>query len=381
MTATVSQTATDVRSRALQAFIGQWVHASPRNKSRTLINKNPQAKQVSTIAVNAATNDHTYSIVVNGVTVSYTADSSTSTTEVAQGLVDAVNAEPAVRGQVVATRSSTTIILTGTYPGQSFTVTESESDLGTPSTTTAAATADAVAFGRAIMRAGNSTVDGSSYGKLAKTAEFSAQVDTLTIPYVSGTEITVTVTYRGRSYSGATTSASNADTTITALKTVLNAILPANTVAVTDNDSGSNDATALILTAEIVGEEFTTSWQVSDDGASDPAPSISSTKSASTSLRLAFAGISLWASSVEATTIGATTATYPANEGMLVAESGEVWVSNSDGVSAEDDVYVDLTDGTFTNTSSSTTALLPQAKFSRAGVTSTDGLAAVRFAA
>lgn len=378
---TISQTATDVRGRALQAFVGAWVFASGLNKSRTLINKNPQAKQVTTIAVNSASGSTTYTITVNGVDVSYTTEGSTSTAALAQGLVDAVNAEPSVRGQVVATRSSSTIILTGTYPGQSFTAAESEADLGTPSTTTAAATADAVPFGRAVVRSGVSTVDGSGYGKLAKTAAFSAQVDTLTIPYVSGTEITVTVTYRGRPYSASSTSATSADATITALKTVLNAMLPANTVAVTDNDSGSNDATALILTAEIVGEEFTTGWTVSDDGASDPAPSISSTKGVSTSLRLAFAGISLWSPDVEATTVGATSASYPANEGMLVGEAGEVWVSNSDGVAEGDDVYVDLTDGTFTNTASSTTALLPQARFSRAGVTSTDSLAAVRFAA
>ncbi|MCA8966726.1 MAG: transporter substrate-binding domain-containing protein [Planctomycetes bacterium] len=51
-----------------------------------------QVKQVTTITVSGATNSATYTITVNGVDVQYTADSSTSTTEIAAGLAAAVPA-------------------------------------------------------------------------------------------------------------------------------------------------------------------------------------------------------------------------------------------------------------------------------------------------
>lgn len=365
--ATISARVSDVTLRRNQALLGQLAERSVLSRTRTLINSPAQAKQVTTLTMSGASNSTTYTITVNGVDISYTTDSSTSTTELAAGLAAAVNAEPLVRGQVIATSASAVLTLTGANFGVAFTVTESESDIGTPSTTTAAASASAVGFGLAMIQTGYAAdpAEANQVGRVATNAAFSAQVDTWTITYVASARVGLSVTLsNGKTYEAHTVSATARADTMTALAAALNAILPANTVL------AAGTATGVTLTAEVVGESFESGFLISDEGATDPTGTLSSTKSASTSLALAFAGVSLRTYDVQATTVGdSSSASYGANEGVLTLESGKVWVANSQGVSFGDPVYVELDSGgsfgRFYNTASSTRALLPSARWER----------------
>lgn len=365
--ATISARVSDVTLRRNQALLGQLADRSVLSRTRTLLNSPAQAKQVTTLTMSGASNSTTYTITVNGVDISYTTDSSTSTTELAAGLAAAVNAEPLVRGQVIATSASAVLTLTGANFGVAFTVTESESDIGTPSTTTAAASASAVGFGLAMIQTGYAAdpAEANQVGRVATNAAFSAQVDTWTITYVASARVGLSVTLsNGKTYEAHTVSATARADTMTALAAALNAILPANTVLAAGTDTG------VTLTAEVVGESFESGFLISDEGATDPTGTLSSTKSASTSLALAFAGVSLRTYDVQATTVGdSSSASYGANEGVLTLESGKVWVANSQGVSFGDPVYVELDSGgsfgRFYNTASSTRALLPSARWER----------------
>lgn len=377
---TTSERVSDIRGRRLQGLIGGLVFTDFDCVKLSMVNSG-QVKQVTTITVTDATNSATYTITVNGVDVQYTADSSTSTTEIATGLAAAVNAEPLVRGQVVATSSSAVITLTGAYPGVAFTVTESESDLGTPSTTTAAASAATVGFGLAIMQTGigNDPAEPTPQGAQADVANFTAQVDTWTITYVADERIGLAVNWRGTTYTGEVVSATDRSTTMTALAAKLNAILPANTVL------AAGTATGVTLTAEVVGEEFTSRFVNGDGGASDATGTLSTNKGIATSARRAIKGVSMRDRTRQATTPGSSATVYEANATMIVVSRGDMWVSNSEGVTYGSDVYVELSGaskGTFLATPTSTSVWLPGWHWERDGRTADNqGIAHLRVAA
>lgn len=365
----ISTRAQDVTARRPQALLGQLAEASSLVRKRTMINKAPQAKQVTTITANSVSDSTDYSIGINGVTITATTGTSATTTTLAAALAAAVNAEPLVRGQVAATSSGAVLTLTAVTPGVAFTVTESESHLDSPSTTTAAASASAVGFGRAMITTAydSDPAEANDLGRVATNAAFSAQVDTWTITYVASARVGLRVTYRGASYEAHTPSATDRATTMTALATALNAILPANTVI------AAGTATGVTLTAEVVGESFSSGFLISDEGASDPTGTLSSTKSASTSFALAFAGVSLHAYDEAAATVGSSDPSYPANAGVKVLEAGKVWVASAESISFGSPVYVELDStgsniGKFYAASSATRALLPGARWLRDGL-------------
>jgi hypothetical protein len=153
------------------------------------------------------------------------------------------------------------------------------------------------------------------------------------------------------------------------LVAALNAVLPANSVDVDDDDSGSDDAENIVFTAEVVGEEFTVDFGSSDDGASHPAFALSSTKGVATSVNIAAAGLSMHTYDEEITTKEGTSAQYPANAGVKTLVSEAMCVENSQGVSFGDAVYVELAtgddSGKLYNTASATRALLKRARWER----------------
>lgn len=375
---TISQR--NVRDRYPQLLVGQPSKSNRHDRKTTLINKAPQAKQITTVTITDPGDDTDIDFVINGLTVTTNTGTGNDAAAIAVLAAADINNTAAVRGRVVAEASGDDVVLTSALPGVSFTFDDSDGALSAAATQ-AAATADPVPFGRLMMVTGHHVLSGvptthglshneaARTGTLAKSANFTAQVDTLEVPYVASVEYTIGVTYRGIRYSVQSTADTDQDTTITNLAAALNAVLPANSVAVTDDDSGGNDAENLIFTAEIAGEEFAVDFGSSDDGASHPAYSHSTTKGIATSVNIAAAGVSMHTYDEEVTTVEGTSAQYPANAGVEVLESEAICVENAQGVSFGDAVYVELAAGDdagkLYNTASSTRALLNRARWER----------------
>lgn len=370
---TISQRANEVRDPQRQAKVGDLVHADHLTKLTTLINVDPQAAAVKIITVTGATNDKTYTIVIDGIDVSFTAGGSATTTTIAAGLEAAVNADPLVRGRVSALALAAVLTITALLPGQDFTLTEDDGEM-TTATTTAAATADAIAFGRLLISDGFIPNEPNEQGRLPKAANFTAQVDTLVAAFVALATYYVSVTIDGVEYKATALADTNSDDTMSALATTLNDNLPANTVVAT---SPGDD---LVLTAEIPGDTFQTGFGAGDEGATTPAMSLSSNRGISTSLIDAAAGISVYSSDEEVTTIGGTAVEYPPNAGVKAVERGDIWVESSQTPSLGDPVYVETTAGDdvgkFFNTKTSTRVLLPSARWLRAARSDTTDLIA-----
>jgi hypothetical protein len=372
---TISQTAIDVRARARQGLIGMPATTGVLLAFLTMINEDPQAVQSDQIVVDTATHNHLYTQEINGIACNYQADAATTKAEIADGLAAAINAEPAVRGQVAAISDGVdTVTLSGLIPGLAYTLSNVDA-LCTATSIATAAEAAAIPFGRLVISDGlHPDGDGTPLGKLAQSSAFAAQEAEAVVTYHASEQYTVIV----RDVKGAILAAVNVDadtdsaTTAAAIRDALNAALPANTVIVTL-------ATAtLTFAAEVAGLEFS----VGGDGSAGGLV-ISDTvgPTAATSLARAAAGISLHSMMDEAATIGAEQGEYPANHGFRAMRAGPVWVERPGAVSAGDPVYVELSGanaGKFYNTGSATRVLLPSAIWDRDGRTATDGLAVVR---
>ena len=384
----ISQGFDDVRARARQGIPGYWATIGAFDITADGINASPQASQVDTVTATGATNDKTYTITVNSVDVSYTADASATVAEIADGLAAAVNAEPLVRGQVAAVSDAVdTLTLTGLTPGVAFTITEADAQLTTASVTTSAE-ADPIGFGLAVISQGYRSDEGERLVALAKSSLFTPQVATLSIAYVAGAIITVSVyEVRGSERvllaSVAETSATDQDTTIDALVANLEALLPANSVAAAA-DAGA--ATAIVFTAEVAGLQFAVEHSVDDSGASIPAITLAATTgpSLATSLHMAFVGASLYSEVDPTATIGGTVAQYAGNSGVVFAQRGELSVESDEAPTEGGTVYVELaagaTAGRFYAADSATRVALPShaVHWSRDGITAADSLAAIR---
>ena len=146
---------------------GQCYDSSYYRDCLTLINSDPQAAQIDTITVSAASNNTLYSVVINGISCDYLSDGSATQQEIADGLVAAINDEPAISGLVRAVSGTNAFTITARLPGLSgaFVTSESSGDLSLANTV-AAANAAAVPFGRAVVR----TADRA--GRLIGPADF-----------------------------------------------------------------------------------------------------------------------------------------------------------------------------------------------------------------
>lgn len=334
---TISSRVSDVRARRPQAKIGQPVEANYLNSLLTLINKNPQASQVSTVTVDTATNSHEYVITINGVDVSYTADGATSKIEIADGLAAAVNAEPLVRGQVSAVSDGVSVVtLTGLYPGVEFTLAEDSAKLSI-ATTTAAAEADSVAFGRLVVSGDYQSDEANELGSLAKASALTAQVDTITVDYAASETYTVVIEIAGERYLIGPILADTDDATTSALiHNAINAMMPANTVI-----STNPSATSVVLTAEVAGKAFKTTVGL-ETGTTARLSLAHTTATAATDINKVAKGISVYTTDEEVTEVEGTTVVYPANAGMMALRKGLIWVENSETIVRGDAVYVEL---------------------------------------
>lgn len=376
---TISQR--NVRARRPQATLGELVESSRLNRCATLINKAPQAQQVDDVTVDSAADATEYAYSVNGVEVKITSGAGATVTSIANKLIAAHNANPLIRGQVRAElEGADKVRLTGLEPGVAFTLSEDDARLSTASVVSPAE-ADPIPFGRLLISTGYVPEEANELCALAQAARLTAQVDQLEVPYVASVEYFVGVRVDGAEYRVASTADTDQDTTITNLAAALNAVLPANTVAVTDDDSGADDATTLIFTAELAGKPFEVFFGSSDDGASHPAFVHTTNRGVLTDINRAAAAISVRRYDQEASAPAVLTTTYQPNEGVEGLEDGAIWVDSPGDVSFGEEVWVELGSsnaGRLYAASSATRVKLEGARWLRPA-RGDDALAALRF--
>lgn len=325
--------------RMTQWLIGMLAMAAHLADVDTVVNSAPQAYQVSTITVDTVTNSATYTVTIEGIDVSYTADGSAVNTEIVAGIIAAIEADPAVSMHVTAAATSSTVItLTGRTAGLAFTVTDADAKL-TCATTTAADEADPIGFGRLLIDQGVDG-DGSRLGALAASGSLTAQVDSWAITY-EAVLINVEIIVDGVAYQVSHTMATDLDTSIDALVVKINGVamgLPAATVIATAN---AGTATALVLTSEVAGKPFTSRVWLGV-GATVAAPVLTQTAPISSNINRCALGISLHTYDEESTTAGVSTPSYPANAGVKTLRRGDVAVACSEVVTFGLPVYVEL---------------------------------------
>lgn len=332
---------------------------------KTLINTNPQAKQVSRIEVDASpTSSYEYIVKVAGKNVSFTSDASATRNEVGEGLRDALNNDPIAGGAAVWTWSSPYIYGTGTVAGVAFTVSLVASDGKlTLTTPTSAAVADPVPFGRAIVKLPDTyTGAGSECCALASTAVLTAQVDTLTVAYSAGKAYQVNITVDEVTYPSYVVAATDLATLTTAIATAINGAMPANTV-----DADGSTAGTVILTAEVAGKPFV----VSIGAQTTPGNlTVAHTEAGlDTNFYNVWAGVSLIADNVEGvytTDSDAGAQAYKPNAGVRACSraAGGVYVANAQTPTDSSRVYVELAPGDdagkFYTDASATRILMPR---------------------
>lgn len=304
----------------------------------SLINDDPRAAQVSTVTVDTATNSATYTFVCNGVTVTYTADSSTSKTEIRDGLTAAFNAEPLLTGSVTADADTTDVVtLTARNGGTGFTVSTTDANL-TVATSTANAAASAVLFGAPII----SDDASDNYGR-ALTPALIAQTQTITF---GGTTEDSKVLNIAVNIDGVTTnlqydtgSSSALDDTATEVAALLAPFF--------DDASAVG---AVITIEEGVGRDF----EVTVTGVGLSTTTIATAKTGSP-LSTLFRGIALAEYDHE-------NAYYSGGDVMSVRRQGRVCVDTTAAVSG-DAVYYRVSDNTYHAAAASGLVRLPNLRF------------------
>lgn len=318
-TANFFQRASSVRDRRPLGFIGQFVR-SQDFVSITGINSNPQAKQITTVGVPGTVSNSTdYTVTINGVAVTVTTDGTATQAELGAAIAAAINATPGARAVAVASFLTATLTLTGVWPGVAYTVAISGGGANPftgPTTTTAAAEADPVEFGRVVIQTGLATDESLPTCKMPVAADFTAQVMSFLITSGAGGTFTPSVTINGVKYDGDAI-VHNTDDATTAQDIVdeINAKVPANTVIATLSTA------TVVLTAEVAGAEFDAEIIAAGAGVSSP-KAYTTGPSLATSLRKRILGISVRREDVEAQTNYGDDPAYAGNNGVEICTRG-----------------------------------------------------------
>ena len=138
----------NVPQRLPFSTIGQRYNANYLDKINGLVNMDPEAKQVYTVTVDTGTSGATYSVVVNGVTVTYLS-ATTNTTTIATGIAAALNASSLTAGLFSSVGAVAVVTMTAVNYGTDVVVTSGA--LTTTVETVAPADADPVYFGRGVL--------------------------------------------------------------------------------------------------------------------------------------------------------------------------------------------------------------------------------------
>lgn len=326
----IHQQASGVRNALLMGKVGDLADSDLKAvRSFSGFNIAPQAKNVWTLTIDTATNSHTYTFTVNGVSISYTADGSATAAEISAGLVAAIEASPLAYAACTVTDGSGSLVITARVPGYDLAVTNSEAKM-TLVETTAEDTADSIDFGDAVIFSAASA--SNHFVARADGAYLAAQVDTITFSntYASGEVISAWVEVPG--YPRATASviaATDLDTSLAALATALNTAIDAligSTGAVTAayNTTGN----VLTLTAQQAGKAFKASVTCTTNTYTHT----STSSNALTDAVKVFAGIAQRKVDVrtpDTATVRSTLTSYAPNEGVSVINEGRVIVSSS----------------------------------------------------
>lgn len=368
--------ASAVRTTFLAGVLGLLAFPDGNPFIQTGINSAPQAYNVQTITVaGSPTSSHEFTVTINGIDCSYTSDGSATSQEVVDGLTAAINNEPGVRATVRAVATSSTVVtVTGITPGVTFTMTDADGDL-TCAVVTAAASADAIEFGRLVVGAASldSTLHLPSVFKPVSTY-LTAQVDTLTVDYAASEVYYIDITIAGETYHAEVDANTDDATTATDIRTAINAAMPANTVIAT----GATDQ--VILTAEVPGLAFVTAVGVKSETVARLAL-VHTTATDLTDITKCMRGITTLHTDVQATSIGSGTSSYAANEGVNYCTNGCVWVASTEAVTPGSSVYVETSGasaGLFYATSSATRIKLPRSRFQWGQAQAADGIAQLR---
>ena len=146
-----------VREQLLQLQVGRPAASGPYNKIRSMVATAGSQAQTDTFDVDepsgAPAVGDVYQVVVEGVTVSYTAASTTAGDEAA-AIAAAINADPNARAIVKATSSAGEVTLTCTVKGSDITVTAKNGSTALTVTTTAATASSDIPFGRLVVSGG-----------------------------------------------------------------------------------------------------------------------------------------------------------------------------------------------------------------------------------
>lgn len=373
----------DVRARARSGQIGDLARVSHLTAMLSGINQAPQGVQVSTLAVTDPGDGVDVSLDINGVTVSYNTGTGLSQDDIGQGIADAIDAEPLVRASVIPTYDSTAndLILTGKTAGLAFTIANLVGGALGAASTVAAASAEDIPFGRAVISQGVATAGEPELAiALAKVTYLTAQVITATVANGVATARNIRA-YEVRGdervllvntvYTGNATPATEAAAIVAAFNTAA----PTNTILAA-NPSGAD----VTFTAERVGMEIEV--EIEQVNAGDITFAATNGPDEGTSLIRALLGISQYSVADEAATIDGD-GRYVANAGVKATARGEVWVASSETPAVTDPVYIELAagdnSGKFYKTDAATRIALPRsmARWVRNARTSTDNMSVV----
>lgn len=288
-----------------------------------------RASEVSTIVIDTATNDATYSGTLFGEPFTFTADGSAAKDEITAGLKASMEENSVITGVcTIVDDTVDTLTITARYPGIDLDIElDSSASLMTLTQTTAESEGTTIPFGRAVL------YDSDDPTKVVTFTAPSARVVHLTptINTATGVPYAVEVVIEGETY-GAEFDADGSATVqevVEGLTTALNAALPANTVVVTE------DNTKLILTGEVPGTPFEVNASANLDNVWTEAVSVAGDNLAN------LAGITRYSYEEAATTIGdATSVGYPPGRDASVLKKGRIYVNGGNSATRTSDVYI-----------------------------------------
>ena len=297
-----------------------------------------------------ATNDALYTLTIEGVTISYTAGSSgTTTTTLSTDFLAMFNGQDiSATGAVMNSAAedgmalgglyeasvdgSLRLVLTSREDGATHTITQSSNIA--QATVTAASTGVNLYFGKFAMQA---TEEGGCERPSASAA--AAQISTITITPANNAKTEVSVRLEdGREYTSTVTSAGTAVLAddLAAHLSRLNAILPADTVLASEND------TVLTLTSEVAGVPFTPGFGT--DTATATAVIATTTANADVAVTRSILGILARVHTIPQSYEPGSVfdgISYPAGYDCSIARKGTRWVDveDDDSVTIGDTVY------------------------------------------
>jgi hypothetical protein len=344
----------------------------------------PALADVYTIVVGSGGTDVT-------ATLTLTTAQAVSVTTAAAALRDTLNTTAGISNVLIATASVGVVTLTGRQQGASETFTTTSTETGSSTLTDGGAVAPtdatAVQFGTMCERSTATRLTGSTYiGAAVGTGTYTAQVSTIDISAaltLAASDV-ITVTIEVNTTGGALKTSyevgalfdTNLATTLTALAADLNAALPANAVAVTEN------GTVITFTSDIAGLAFDVTVAIFDASASETKPYAITAATANAVPE--GGGVALKALCVEQTAAGV--AQWSIGDIFSGLTEGKVYVRLDDSltVAVDDPVFVRVTAsateevGAFRNAADSTDCLPLSAygfegKFTTANSTDMDG--------